>query len=183
MPTYDARTSECHVFTFKEGLLSKVAHDLKLEFKRFSIELENDSPSLRATVDPSSLQVVCVMKNGREAPGTLSERDKATVLKYTRKDVLHPERHPEISFQSTSMEPSHEGFRVTGTLTLHGVSRSIQAAVVRDGDRLTTTLEIHQPDYGIKPFSAMMGTMKVKPDVTVRIAIPMDRAWMDRIGA
>jgi len=30
MPRYDQTQAECLVFTFKEGLLSKIAHDLKV---------------------------------------------------------------------------------------------------------------------------------------------------------
>jgi len=31
---------------------------------------------------------------------------------------------------------------------------------------------IHQPDFGIKPYSAMLGALKVKPDLVVRCSVP-----------
>ncbi len=48
------------VFTFKQGLLSRVAHDLKIAVD--DVELDEQ---LNATIDPRSLRVVCAMKKGR----------------------------------------------------------------------------------------------------------------------
>ena len=31
MPKYDENQAECLIYTFKDGLLSKVAHDLKIK--------------------------------------------------------------------------------------------------------------------------------------------------------
>jgi len=39
----DASTAECLVFTEKEGLLSGVAHDLKLRVERFRLRIDDDS--------------------------------------------------------------------------------------------------------------------------------------------
>jgi hypothetical protein len=41
-----------------------------------------------------------------------------------------------------------------------------------DGDRWVTDLKLHQPDFGIKPFSAALGALKVKPDVIIRVSVP-----------
>jgi polyisoprenoid-binding protein YceI len=41
-------------------------------------------------------------------------------------DFFHAEEHPELTFESTSIEPiDDETFRVTGNLTMHGITNEI----------------------------------------------------------
>jgi hypothetical protein len=35
-------------------------------------------------------------------------------------------------------------------------------------------VKIHQPDFGIKPYTAALGALKVKPDVLVRVSVPRE---------
>ena len=53
MARYDASNAKVQVFTFKDGLLSAMAHDLKLEVTRFELDSEGVS-----TFDAGSLRVV-----------------------------------------------------------------------------------------------------------------------------
>lgn len=170
MPTYSPPDAECLVFTKKEGLLSPVAHDLKLRVTRF--EVTADPSGVSASFDAASLEVVCCMKDGREAPGTLSSKDKAKIASSIDKDVLKPKRHGKIRFASTSIEPAGDGYRITGDLTLGGRTRPITASAVREGDRLVAELVVNQPDFGIKPFTAMLGALKVAAAVTIRLSVP-----------
>jgi hypothetical protein len=41
-----------------------------------------------------------------------------------------------------------------------------------EGDRWVAEMNIHQPDFGIKPYTAALGALKVKPEVMVRISVP-----------
>jgi hypothetical protein len=168
MHTYDASNADCFVFTFKEGLLSPVAHDLRLVVQRFSIEVGEDS--VLARFDTSSLRVDTPMKEGKENPSALGERDKLKIAEQIREDVLESARYPEARFESSSVRKRPDGgYDLTGQLTLHGVTRPLTARTeaVGSGQRLELTL--HQPDFGIVPYKAMMGTLKIRPDVTVRI--------------
>ncbi len=172
MPTYDASSASCHVYTFKDGLLSKVAHDLKLKVASFTLDVADDKSNLEATFQLSSLVVECARKDGRDARGGLSDSDKRKIEKNMAADVLHTKRHAEARFVGTEITPDGEGFRVTGDLTLHGKTRLLSAHVERQGDRFVTELALSQPDFGIKPFSAMMGTLKVKPEIRVELSVP-----------
>jgi len=67
-----------------------------------------------------------------------------------------------------------EGFAVEGTLEMYGKSRSIQTSVRAQGDRWLAEVSIHQPDFGIKPYKAALGALKVKPDVQVRLSVPRE---------
>jgi polyisoprenoid-binding protein YceI len=174
MARYDAYNSECLIFSFKDGLLARLAHDLKLQVERFSIEVDETTRQIKATFDPSSIQVVCAQIDGRDDSSTLSKGDKKKIYDNVTKDVLHTRKHPEIRFDSTNVAESGDGFAVEGTLQMHGKSRSIQTSVRADGDRLVAELELHQPDFGIKPFTAALGALKVKPDVVVRLSVPRE---------
>ena len=174
MARHDAYNSECLVFTFKDGLLSRLAHDLKMQVERFSIEVDETTRGITATFDPSSLQVVCAMVDGNDDPSTLSKGDKKKIYDNIVKDVLHSRKHPEIRFDSTNVVERGEGFAVEGTLQMHGKSRSIQTSVRAEGDRWVAEVNIHQPDFGIKPYTAALGALKVKPDVRVRLSVPRE---------
>lgn len=168
---FDESSAECSVFTYKEGMLSAIAHDLQISVQRFSIELDGPPgapTALRATFDATSLRVVCAMKDGAADHHALSEGDKKKIEKNMLDDVLHPSRFPSITFTSTRID----GDRVEGTLKLHGAERPISVAAARNGDRYSAEIEINQPDFGIKPFSAALGTLKVQPRLRVRVSIP-----------
>lgn len=172
MPTYDASQAQCLVFTYKEGLLSAIAHDLKIRVNKFQVEVDRDNEDLTATFDANSLEVVNAMENGQEAPGKLGDKDKRTIEGNIVNDVLHSKKFGEIRFSLDAHREAGDGYQVKGDLTLHGTTKSIVADVKRQGDSWVAEAIIHQPDFGIKPYSAMLGTLKIKPDLKVQLTIP-----------
>jgi polyisoprenoid-binding protein YceI len=172
-PRFHQDNADVLVFTFKEGLLSAVAHDLKIRVTRFAIHVDEETRAIEATFDPASLRVVTAMKDGAEAFGALSDADKRKIEEHIVDDVLHAKRFPEIRFVSSSVEEDGEsGYRVRGRLTLHGKTRDLAFASTSDGEGQVARVTIHQPEYGIQPFSALLGTLKVKADVVLTIALP-----------
>lgn len=173
MPRYDAERAECLVFSYKDGLLAKLAHDLKIRVTRFSIDVAEDRSSVKATFETPSLEVVCRRKDGQDEPGALNRLEITTINGNIRDDVLEAKKYPTATFQSTSVEPKGDGtYRVKGDLTLHGKTRPIACDVKEEGGRFVTEVTLHQPDFGIKPYSAALGALKVKADVTVRVSVP-----------
>ncbi|HJK91224.1 MAG TPA: YceI family protein [Polyangiaceae bacterium LLY-WYZ-15_(1-7)] len=170
MPVHDASQAECLVFTYKEGLLSKIAHDLKIRVERFEVTVEDER--LEASFEPTSLKVVCARKDGRDAPGTLSAGDKKKIEGNIQKDVLETKRHGTIRFVAKDVQRGDDTARVTGELTLHGTTREIATTAKKEGSRWVAEVTLHQPDFGIKPYSAMLGTLKIQPDITVRLSLP-----------
>jgi len=171
MPTFNESQAECLVFTFKEGLLSKIAHDLKLVVSRFNVEVAPGS--VRAEFDLRSLRVVNAMKDGEDNPGALSEADKTKIADQIGKEVLETAQHGSAVFTSRSViERPDGGYQLSGELALHGTTRTVMAETKLEGGRQVASIPLHQPDFGITPFKAMMGTLKVKPDVVVRLSVP-----------
>ena len=173
MPDYDQSNSECFVLTFKEGLLSKIAHDLKISVTRFRVSIDPTGPSVVARFDPGSLVVTAVMSQGAEDANGLSAADKDKIAEQIAGDVLHASRHPQIEFRSSSVSPlPGGGYDIRGALSLHGVTREVTTVTRLQGERQVVDLELHQPDFGITPFKAMMGTLKVKPHVRIQLSVP-----------
>ena len=63
MLRYDQNTAECFVYTYKEGVLSAVAHDLKLRVGAFWLTVDPQDSAVSASFDPNSIEVVCAMVN------------------------------------------------------------------------------------------------------------------------
>ena len=100
----------------------------------------------------------------------LTPPDTAEIRKVTeamRADVLHVEQYPLITFISTAVTPTADGFRVEGQLTMAGQTRGVSAelAVLVGPDTLRATgrFSVKQTDFGIKPFRG-------GPANTVRVA-------------
>ena len=70
------------------------------------------------------------------------------------------------------MTAAGDGFVVVGALTLHGTTRTLTVRSHAAGATQVAEVTLHQPDFGIKPFSAMLGTLRVKPDLKVRVTVP-----------
>ena len=173
MPQLDASTAEVLVYSFKDGLLAKLAHDLKMRVSSFTIDIADDQSSVTARFDPSSLEVVCARKDGRDDTGTLSAGDKKKIYKNITQDVLRTKKHGgDITFRSTSIEGEGDARTITGDLTLHGQTRSVTARVRAEGDSWVTSVTLHQPDFGIRPFKALGGALKVQADVRVDVRAP-----------
>ena len=172
MSHFDAQSARCEVFTFKEGLLSPVAHDLRLEVTRFTVDLDEAAGTVEATFDPRSLRVACAIVGGHDAPATLSASDRRSIEERIVDDVLGAKRHPEIRFRSRSASRDGDGWRVEGTLALHGHDRPMSVRARYEGGKLVAEVAVHQPDFGIKPFTALFGTLRVRAEVKVRLTLP-----------
>lgn len=172
MARYDASTAECWVFTFKEGLLSPVAHDLRLRVGSFWIEVAEGAGSVQASFDTGSLSVDTPMKDGAPNPSALSPADKLKIAEQIREDVLHSARHATATFRSSSVTLRAEGgYDLTGEFMLHGVTKRLAAHTRLVEGRQQLELTLHQPDFGITPYRAMLGALKIRADVQIRITV------------
>jgi hypothetical protein len=169
---FDASCAECLVFTHKEGLLSAVAHDLKIRVTKFSIDVDEAARSVEARFEAASLRVVCALQGDAESPGSLTRDNQREIERNIVREVLHAARYPEIRFVSSAVEASGTGFVIRGRLALHGHERQIRVTVARDAQHAIATATVHQPDFGIRPYTALFGTLRVAPDVIVRVTVP-----------
>ena len=172
MAHLDASSAECLVYTYKEGLLSAVAHDLAIRVERFEIDVDEGTLALRARFEAASLRVVGPVRGGVTQADGLGTSDRSKIEQSIVEDVLHVGEHASIAFVSSSVATNGASYAIEGDLTLHGRTRRVAFVARPEGDRMVAEIRLHQPDFGIKPFSAMLGALKIKPDVTVRCTVP-----------
>lgn len=161
MRSFDAPAASCTVYTFREGLLASVGHDLRLLVTRLTIEVTDDD-AIHGRFAADSLRV----------DGQVSAGDRRTIEKQAAHDVLDARRFPEIVFRSTRVTKQEASAQVEGELTLHGVTRPLAFEAHSDGKDWIAEIALDQRAFGIKPFSAMLGTLRVRPDVRVRVTLP-----------
>jgi hypothetical protein len=154
------------VRTKRTGAASKAGHDLLIEVTTWSATLDTDAdPALTLTADSRSLRVL----EGSGGIQTLGEDDKAGIEKTIDEEVL---MGTAIEFRSSSVELRGDGVSgtVEGELELAGERHPIafELAAADDG-RLTGTATVTQSDWGMKPYSALFGTLKVADDVEVTV--------------
>jgi polyisoprenoid-binding protein YceI len=174
MRTVDASSAECLVFVYKEGLLARVAHDLKIRVTKFRIEIDERTHAIQARFDASSLRTVCAMANGTAMAGELSAGDRSQIDHNIFHDVLAANTYPEIAFTSSSVQERGDRYTVKGTLELHGKRRQATVQVHRQDTQWIAETRLHQPDFGITPYTALLGAMKVRADVDIRVSLPAD---------
>jgi polyisoprenoid-binding protein YceI len=152
------------VRTGKEGAAAKMGHNLVIGVSSWEGTVEGgDSPSVKLTADPSSLEVI----EGSGGAKPLSDKDRGDIKKSVANKVLGAS---QISFNSTAVEDNGSQLIVKGDLSVAGKSAqvSIPMSVSSDG-KVSGSTTLSQRDFGIKQFSAMMGALKVTDQVTVEI--------------
>ena len=82
-------------------------------------------------------------------------------------DFFNAKQFPVITFKSTNVEPTTDGYRVTGDLSLHGVTKSITVNLQKMGEGkdpwgnyrmgFSTELTIKRSDYGMTNMPKAVG--------------------------
>ena len=117
-------------------------------------------------VETDSLEVLI----GEGGVKGLSAAEKALARSNALKS-LNVGRFPEIRFSADVIGKTDDGYRLSGALQIRGKSRLHVIALRTDdlGDswRMSAESTVRQSDYGIKPYSLLMGSVRVADDVTV----------------
>jgi polyisoprenoid-binding protein YceI len=161
-------TATLTVRTGTAGAMAKAGHSLVIEVGAWSAQLElADDPaagSVSLDADSTSLTVI----SGSGGPKPLSDADKAKIAGIINDKVLRGSR---ITFTSTGVEPSEGStWRIRGDLTLLGATGPVEFALtIGDDGRFSATTEIAQTAFGMEPYSAMMGALKVKDELVIGV--------------
>jgi polyisoprenoid-binding protein YceI len=156
------------VHTGKAGAASKAGHNLRIEVTSWHATLDvGDAPErteMALTADPRSLRV----REGTGGAMALGDDDKASIEQTIDDEVLEG---AGIAFRSRRVEEGPDGMlTVEGDLDLAGNSHPVEFELVAAADgRLSGSARIKQTDWGIKPYSALFGTLKVVDEVGVEI--------------
>ena len=140
--TIDASHSEA-TFTVRHAGISKVRGSVAITEGTVVIGEDLTTSSVTATLDPS----------------TINTRDEGRDGHLRSADFFEVETYPTWTFTSTSVRGDEDGYVITGDLTIHGVTRSVEletefngAAVDPFGNRrigFSAVTEISRKDFGL----------------------------------
>lgn len=155
------------VKTGREGKAAKAGHDLVIDVTSWEATLDvGEDPgqvSLELDADPNSLRV----REGIGGAKPLGDDDTSEIHGTIEDDVLKGE---PIEFRSTEVEEAGDGdrLRVRGDLTTAGNSNPVEfeLSVGSDGG-ISGSATVKQTDWGIEPYSALFGALKVKDEIEV----------------
>ena len=164
MPTYTLGPEDgiLAVRTSRTGAVAKAGHDLLIHVTEWNATLDTDASSVTLDADATSLRV----REGTGGIKPLGEDDHANIETTIDDEVL---LRRTISFRSTRVEPTDGGLRVEGDLTLVDHTRPIAFDLTLVGERVTGAAVVRQTEWGMKPYTALFGALKVADEVRVEI--------------
>ena len=138
-------------FTVRHMMVSKV----RGHFTRIEGELRLDPEPLDSTVT-AAIDLASIDTNNPQRDEDLRSAN-----------FLDIQSHPSMTYRSTGIRHSEDGFDIDGELTLHGVTRQVPLALVVNGfirdpfggtrTGFSATAEINRQDFGITTNMPMDG--------------------------
>jgi polyisoprenoid-binding protein YceI len=178
--TLDPQKSWLYVVVYNDpqGMASRFGHDHGIRATTF------DGKVVWNTADPSACQVdisfpVTALqpdppgmreRAGLSADGAVGESSLTTIRNnFLGKSQLDAETYPTISYRATKCEGTTGSVKVTGDLTIRGVTKSIPVTLNIKADpssfsasgSFTTT----HTAFGFKPFSNLGGALRNKDEL------------------
>jgi polyisoprenoid-binding protein YceI len=151
------------VRTRRRGTVAKAGHDLLIHVTRWRGTLAlGDEPAVTLDADATSLKV----REGTGGMMALDDGDLANIEQTIDDEVL---KRQDIAFRSTRVEETADGLSVTGDLTLRGTTRPIAFDLHVADRRVRGDAVVKQTDWGMKPYTALFGALKVADEVRVEI--------------
>ena len=165
------------VRTARTGLGAKAGHDLTLEVTRWrgSVTVNAASPASSAVaveIEVDSIEV----REGTGGVKPLTDTDRAEIRKTLREKILQTTRYPTIIFQSTRVAGTPESFQIEGDLTIIGSTQPVTVQGTLAAGRARGSAAVTQSTWGIRPYSALFGALKLRDEVEVEFDLALGRA-------
>lgn len=153
--------------------MARMGHALRILVEDWAAVLElGEEPMscrLRATANLTSLRAL----DGHGGAIPLTEEGLRKIESNAAK-ILDSHTHPEVRFVSTEVSGTWDAGRVEGELTVHGVRMPQSFDVSRGSDgSYHLSGVITQSRFGVKPYTAMMGSLRLGDDVSVEVTVTL----------
>lgn len=160
------------VRTHRGGLGARAGHDLVIEATRWAGQVSIDAGEppgghVEVRVDTHGLEV----REGHGGARPLTDKDRLEIKSNIEEKVLNADRYPELRFTAEKVAVEDHDAHLIGNLTIGGQTRptgvDVDLEPAADGLHAHGTVQLRQTDFGIKPYSALMGMLKVADEVEV----------------
>jgi polyisoprenoid-binding protein YceI len=170
--TLDQSDGELLVRTGVSGRAARVGHRLTIAVRQWQATVSWSGKTPTAAELTAEVQSLAVLR-GDGGVKALSGPEKALARANALRS-LDADRFPQIRYAAEVIDASSDGYRLTGTLHIHGRSRRhvvhLRVADAGASWRLSTNSEVRQSDFGVTPYSLLLGSIKVEDRVTVSFA-------------
>lgn len=168
----DSSRGELLILTGVAGPAAKTGHRLTIAMRTWqaSVDWSGKQPaSVELTVTVDSLEVL--KGEGGVAPLLGPELG---IIRSNALKSLDAKKFPQIRFAATDITEASGGYRLSGTVQIHGKTRPqiVDLSVEDRGDvwAMSAEVAVTQTDFGVKPYSLLMGAVKVADEVTIRFS-------------
>ena len=169
---FGADTGRLLIRTYRTGLGSRAGHDLTIEATMWQgtaqIGADPSASSVALVVDADSFEV----REGRRGFKPLTAADRAGIRK-TIRELLDTARYPAITFGSTALRGAQRDLLVDGQLTIRDATHpvTVRGSIEESSGqpRLRATAQVVQSQWGIKPYSAFLGALKLRDDIDIDV--------------
>jgi polyisoprenoid-binding protein YceI len=158
-------TGTLSVRTGRTGAAAKAGHNLVIEVTAWSATLEVGAEPSQTTVELSADATSLRVREGHGGMQALGDEDRENIQQTIDDEVL---KRQDVVFRSTQVAAAGDGLSIQGDLTLVGTTHPISFELeVGDDGALSASAVITQSSWGMKPYSALFGALKVADDVEV----------------
>ena len=160
--------------TFREGMAAVVGHDLVIDITRWqgtvSVPQEpGGRPQLDVEIDMGSFEV----REGLRGVKPLTDGDRQEI-KGQIAETLRTSNYKRASFESRTVRIQGDGATVDGQFTLVGGTHPLRITVQAKDDRtFTGKAVVQQTAWGIKPYKAFLGALKVRDTVEIEATVTL----------
>jgi polyisoprenoid-binding protein YceI len=162
--------------TTREGIGARAGHDLTIQVTRWEAVTRSEGapPEVTAEVDARSLQIL----DGTGGVKPLTDGDRADIKSDLQSKILDSDHYPRIAYQARewqllSEDPNHLRATLSGELELRGKRSPLELEVdlqrVNGAIRVKATGAIVQSRWGIKPYTAFLGALKVADPIQIEV--------------
>jgi polyisoprenoid-binding protein YceI len=154
--------------TSRRGAASKAGHDLLIEVQTWgaTVQIAPDAAKsvFELTADSRSFKVL----QGTGGVKPLGDKDRDAIVQTVNDEIL---KGTSITFRSTAVRPEGNGrYHVTGDLEIvNGVNLIAFDLTIGDGGKVTGGATVTQSEWGIKPYTALFGALKLADDVQIAV--------------
>lgn len=160
-----------------EGKAARLGHALVLAVPDWSAEavlVDGVPTSARLRAGLASLEVL----SGTGGAKPLSAKDRRTI-RGNALDALKEKDQPDVVFTAGASEAVPGGVRVEGEVTIAGRTRplsvEVKVAETPDGWLLAVRSLVTQTDFGVVPYSTMLGALRLQDAVEVAFEATVSR--------
>ena len=148
------------IFTYKEGLLSRIAHDLR--FLLADNVLIRTGDQITGRFEVKHILLDGALKDERITPTLLTEKDRRKILKNLHEKILQSAKHP-----FAEVTGNVKGDRFEGKLRLRNREAPIVCSIQTTAQGLEGRLEIQPSHWGIAPFKALFGAIQLQDRIGI----------------